>query len=115
MKGIFHTFRFSLLFLFKRGADRPLTVAGAAALDIHMVGMTFVIGIVDAFHRFTVNADGPAGMGNGAFKGIHSLPLLPETLAAGAVTAAGVVSAHHNVSLTAQMLIIVGTVFYRTF
>ena len=50
-----------LLFLESR-AGCSLTVAGVAALDIHMIGMTFVIGIINAFLRFAVDADGFAGM-----------------------------------------------------
>lgn len=103
------------LFLFKGRAGCPLAVAGAAALNVHMVGVAFVIGIVDTFYRFTVNADGSAGMGNGALKGIHTLLLLSEALTAGAVAVAGMLSAHTNVPLTAQMLVIVGTIVYRTF
>ena len=105
----------TFLSLFKGRAYRTPAVAGAAALNVHMVSMTFVIGIVDTFHRFAVNADGSAGMGNGAFKGIHALLLLPETFTAGIVTATGLLSAHHNVSLAAQVLVVVGTIVYRTF
>ena len=114
LKGINGKFQFCL-FLFKGRADCSLAVTGAAALDVHMVGMAFIIGIINTFYRFAVNTDGLAGMRNGAFERIHSLLLLPETLAAGAVAAAGMLPAHHNISFAAQMLFIVGTVFHRTF
>jgi len=103
------------LFLFKGRAGCPLAVTGAAALNVYMICVAFVIGVVDTFYRFAVNADGSAGVGNGALKGIHTLLLLSEALTAGAVAVAGMLPAHHNVSLAAQMLVIVGTIFYRTF
>ena len=80
-----------------------------------MIGMTFVIGIVYTFYRFAVDTDGLAGMDDRTFEGIQSLPLLDKALAAGPVTAAGMLSAHHDVSLAAKMLVIVGTIFHRTF
>ena len=92
-----------------------VAVAGAAALDIHMIRMTFVIGIIDAFYRFAVNADGLAGMNHGAFKGTHPLPLLKEALAAGVVAIAGMFSAHHNIPFAAQAILIVGTILYAAF
>ena len=79
-----------------------------------MIRRTLVIGIINTVGRLTVDADGRAGVGHRALERIHSLSFLRETLAAGIITAAGVLSAHHNISLAAQMLIIVGTIVYRT-
>lgn len=114
LKGTYLTYQ-SCLFLFKGRAGCSPAVAGAASLDVHMFRVAFVIGIVDTFHRFTINADGSAGMGYGTFKRIHPFPLLPEAVTAGFVAAAGMLSAHHDVSLAAEMLVIVGTIVYRTF
>jgi hypothetical protein len=80
-----------------------------------MFRMAFVIGVIDTFHRFTVNADGLAGMDHGTFKGIRSLFSLTEALTAGAVTTAGMGSTHHNIPLAAQMLLIIAAVFHCAF
>ena len=37
-------------------------IACSAALDIHMVCDTFIIAVVNALYRLTVNTDGAAGM-----------------------------------------------------
>ena len=103
-----------LLFLESR-AGRTLTVAGAAALDIHMIRMAFIIGIINALLRFAVDADGFARMDHGAFEGIHALPLLNKAFTAGSVAIAGALSSHHDISLAAQMLFIIGTILHRTF
>ncbi len=105
------------LLLLEGGACRSLAGAGPAALDVHMIRMTLVIGIIDTLHRLTVDADRLAGMDYGTLERIPALPLLHEALAAGAVTAAGMLPSHHDISLAAQMLllIVVGTVLHRTF
>jgi len=51
----------------------------------------------------------------GTLKSILSLSSLNKTLAAGFTTAAGMLSAYHDIALAAQMLLIVGTIFHRTF
>ena len=90
-------------------------VARPAARDVHMVSMTLVIRVKNAFYRLAVNTDGSAGMCHGTFEGIHPFPLLGEAFAAGFAAVAGMLSAHHDVPFTAQALIVVGTVFHRTF
>lgn len=103
------------LFLRKCSAGRLLTVAGAAALDVHMVCVAFVVGIVDALHRLAVDADGRTGMNHGTLEGIHPFPLRSKALTAGPVTVAGPFSANHDVALAAQVLVIVGAIIHRTF
>jgi hypothetical protein len=63
--------------------------------------MAFVIGIIYTFYRLAVNADGLAGMNNGAFEGIPALSFLNEALAAGSVTAAGMLPAHADIPFAA--------------
>ncbi len=103
------------LFLPEGGAFRPSAVAGPAALDVDMIRRTLIIGIINAVGCLAVNTDGLAGMGHRALERVHSLPFLREALAAGVVTAAGMLTAHHNISLATQMLLIVGTIIHRTF
>lgn len=79
-----------------------------------MVGMAFVVGIIYTLYRFAVDADDFAGVNHRTLIRIHSFPLLGETFTTGFITAAGMLSAHHNVSLAAQMLIIITAIFYRT-
>lgn len=106
-----------LLLLPERSAGRSLAFACAAALDIHMIRMAFIIGIINAFHCLAIDTDGSAGVNDGACKGISALSFLNKAFAAGPVTAAGMLSAYHNVAFAAQMLriVIVGTIFHRTF
>jgi len=80
-----------------------------------MVGMAFVVGIVDTFHRFAVYADCPAGMHYRTFERVHALPPLGKALAAGSLTVAGFLSAHADVPFAAQMLFIIAAVFHGTF
>ena len=54
-------------------------------------------------------------MGHGTLERIHPFSLLRKALAAGFVTVAGMLSAHHDVALAAQALVVVGTVFHSTF
>jgi len=44
-----------------------------------------------------------------------SFPALRKALAAGIVTVAGMLAAHHDIALTAKAFLVVGTVFYATF
>jgi len=80
-----------------------------------MLGMTFVIRIVDTLHSLTVDADNLAGMNHRTLKRIHSLPLLNKALTAGRLTIAGMFSAHHDIPLAAQTILIVDTVLHCTF
>lgn len=105
---------FTLFFLKGRALCRS-AVARSAALDIYMLRRAFIVGIVNTVGCLAVDADGGAGMRNRALKGIHSLPFLHEALTAGLVRAACMLAAHHNIALGAQMLLIIGTILYRTF
>ena len=90
-------------------------VACAAACDIHMIGMAFVIRVVNTLHRLTIDADSGTGMRHGTLEGIHPFSLLGKAFTAGFAAVARVLSAHHDISLATKTLIVVGTVFHRTF
>jgi len=100
------------LFLLKSRACGAFTVTCVSAPDIHMIGMAFIIGIINAFRCLAVNADGFAGMDYRTFERIGSCPLLNKAFAAGIITIAGMLSAHHNISLTAQAILIVDTTLH---
>ena len=103
------------LFFPECGTCRLLAVTGTTALDVHVIRMTFIIGIINALYRFTVNADGLAGMHHGALEGIRALPPLGETLAAGFPTAAGLLSAYHDIPFAAILVLIIHTGLCGTF
>jgi len=77
-----------------------------------MLRMALIVGIVDTFHGLAVDADRLAGMDDGTLKRPHPLSLLQKALAAGVITAAGMFSAHHDIPLAAQTVLIIGTVLY---
>lgn len=108
-------FSFCFLSLRKCCTGSFLAVTGAAALDIHMIRHALVIAVIDTLHCLAIDADGLTGMGQGTGKGIPSLSLLRKALTAGAVTVTGMLAAHHDVSLTAQTVLIIGTIFHNTF
>ena len=103
------------LFFSECGTGRLPAVAGAAAFDVHMLRHALVVAVIDAFHRLTVDADNPARMRQGITEGIPSLSLLCKALTAGAVTVTGMPAAYHDVSLAAQTILIIGTIFHNTF
>jgi len=80
-----------------------------------MLCHAFIIAVINASHCLTINADSFAWVRQGAGISIMSLPLLSKALTAGVLMTAGVLAAHHNVSLAAVAVIIIGTVCYRTF
>jgi len=80
-----------------------------------MLRVTFVIGIINTIYCFTVYADGAARVENRAFERVYPLSSAAEAFAAGSVTAAGMSPSHHNVSFTAQMLLVIGTVVHCAF
>lgn len=82
-----------------------------APLDIYMTGLTFIICIINTFCSLTVDADGSGGMTCGALEGILSLSPAGKALAAGLFTGAGVLSAHHDITLAAKVVFIVQTTF----
>lgn len=106
---------FQPLFFRERSACRLLAVTGTAAFDIHMIRYTLVIAVMNAFYSLTVDADRLAGMCDRTGKRIRSFSLVVKAFAAGIITVAGVLSCHHNISLAAQTVLIIGTAFYDTF
>lgn len=105
----------ALLFFRKGSACCFLTVTGAAALDIHMIRHTLVIAVMNAFYSLTVDADRLAGMCDRTGKRIRSFSLVVKAFTAGVITIAGMFSCHHDISFTAQAILIIGTTFYDTF
>ena len=102
--------------LFRKSSTGGLSaVAGSAALDIHMIRHTLIITVIDALYRLTVDADRMAWMSQGAAERIPPLSLLRKALTAGAVTVTGVLAAHHDVSLAAQTVLVIGTIFHNAF
>ena len=79
-----------------------------------MFRIAFVIAVVDTFHCFAVNTDGPAGMCQRTRKHIVSLSLLCKALTAGLLTVAGMLAAHHDISLGTEAVLVVGTIFHYT-
>ena len=80
-----------------------------------MVRMAFVIGVVYTFYCLAVNADGFAGVNHRTLIGVHPLSFGDKALTAGSVTAAGMLSSYHDVSLATQVLVIITAIFYNTF
>lgn len=102
--------------LFRKSSTGGLSaVAGSAALDIHMIRHTLVIAVINTFYRLTVDTDGMAWMRQGITERLSSLSLLRKALAAGAVTITGMLTSHHDVSLAAQTVLVIGTIFHNTF
>ena len=99
----------------KSSAGRLSAVAGSAALDLHMICHALVIAVINTFYRLTVDADRMAWMRQGITERLSSLSLLRKALTAGAVTVTGMLAAHHDVSLAAQTVLIIGTIFHNTF
>ena len=102
--------------LFRKSSAGGLsTVAGSAALDIYMIRHTLIITVIDALYRLTVDADRMTWMRQGITERFSSLSLLRKALTAGVVTVTGVLAAHHDVSLAAQTVLIIGTIFHNAF
>ena len=102
--------------LFRKSSTGGLSaVAGSAALDVHMLRHTLIITIINALYRLTVDTDGMAWMRQGITERLSSLSLLRKALAAGAVTITGMLTSHHDVSLAAQTVLVIGTIFHNTF
>jgi len=75
--------------------------------------MALIIGIVHALFRLAVDADRAAGMLQRTY--ICVIAPLGKALAAGAVTVAGMTASHHDIPLTAIVLLIVTAIFHTTF
>ena len=72
-----------------------------------MIRMTFIIVVMDTFHRITIDADRPAGI-HGIGRPISAL--LPKAFTAGIVLFACFASAHHDITLTAASVAVIGAV-----
>ena len=70
---------------------------------------------MNTFYSLTVDADRLAGMRDRTGKRIRSFSLVVKAFAAGIITVAGMLSCHHDISFTAQAILIIGTTFYDTF
>lgn len=81
-------------------------------LDVNMLRIAAVIRIVYALHCFAVDADMLAWMGNRACKAVAA-PLV-KALAAGIITVTGMLSSHHDVTLAAAVVFVVGTIAHST-
>ena len=86
----------------------------AAALNIHMLRRTLIIVIIGTIAGFTVNADIIGRMAGTAGIGIAAALSRDKALAAGLTLTAGALAAHHDVSLGAQVLLVVYAVFHNT-
>ena len=102
--------------LFRKSSTGGLSaVAGSAALDIHMLRHALVIAVINTFYRLTVDADRMAWMRQGAAERIPPLSLLRKAFTAGSVTVAGMLASHHDITLAAHTILIIGTIFHNTF
>jgi hypothetical protein len=73
-----------------------------------MVGMAAIIAVINAFYCLTVYADGLARMRNRACKAVAAS--LVKTFTTCIVAVTGMLSAHHNVTLTAAAVFVIGTI-----
>ena len=80
-----------------------------------MIRHTLIITVINALYCLTVDADRMAWMRQGIAERFSSLSLLRKALTAGVVTVTGVLAAHHDVSLAAQTVLVIGTIFHNTF
>lgn len=80
-----------------------------------MIRHTLIITVIDALYRLTVDADGMAWMRQGITERFSSLSLLCKAFTAGSVTVAGMLASHHDITLAAQTILIIGTIFHNTF
>lgn len=80
-----------------------------------MIRHTLIITIIDALYRLTVDADRMAWMRQGITERFSSLSLLCKAFTAGSVTVAGMLASHHDITLAAQTILIIGTIFHNAF
>ena len=77
-----------------------------------MICRAFVITVVDTFHRLAVNADDLTGMLNCAGKSV--ILSVRKAFTAGSLFGAGMLPAHHDITLTAILAFVIYAVFNRT-
>lgn len=80
-----------------------------------MIRHTLIITVIDALYRLTVDADRMAWMRQGITERFSSLSLLCKAFTAGSVTVAGMLASHHDITLAAQTILIIGTIFHNAF
>ena len=80
-----------------------------------MIRHALVIAVINTFYRLTVDADGMAWMRQGITERFSSLSLLCKAFTTGAVTVAGMLASHHDITLAAHTVLIIGTIFHNTF
>lgn len=108
-------FLFRDLLFRKSSAGGLSAITGSAALDIYMIRHTLIITVIDALYRLTVDADRMAWMRQGITERFSSFSLLRKTFTAGAITVTGVLASHHDITLAAHTILIIGTIFHNTF
>jgi hypothetical protein len=101
--------KFFSLLLSEGSACGLLTVTGSAALDVHMLCTALIIFVVNALHGFAVDGDGSGRMGKGA---CHGTSFFPEAFTTGLILSASMLAAHTDIALTAQTVLIIGTIFH---
>ena len=79
-----------------------------------MLRRTLIILVVHALGRLTVDTDIVGGMTGAIGVGVAAAPAGEKALAAGLISAAGMLSSHHNVPLGTQSLLVVHTIFHST-
>lgn len=77
-----------------------------------MIRVTFIIVVMDAFHRITIDTDCAAGI-HGVGRPISAL--LPKTFAAGIVLPARFASAHHDIAFAAASVTVISAIRYTAF
>ena len=87
----------------KRRAGGFPTVSGTASAHVHMLCLTFIIGIVAAFYRFAVDLRHPVRIS--VCVSCAAFLLLFKILTAGFITAAGLCAAYHNVASAAAVTV----------
>ena len=87
-------------------------VSGTASAHVHMLCLTFIIGIVAAFYRFAVDLRHPVRIS--VCVSCAALLLLFKILTAGFITAAGLCAAYHNVVSAAAVSVMKAAGFHTT-
>ena len=101
----------STLFFDKCCTACLLTLTCAIPLNIHMLRKAFVVCIVLTFTCFAVNPDGSAGMFQSADIRVCA-SLLSKAFAAGVILRAGMLAAHHDITLASGFVLNVHTILY---
>ena len=98
------------LSLTKSTAGGLTTIAGTAALDVHMLRRALIVLVVDTVRRLTVDADDAAWMLQRT--GIRAFSALYKALTAGILVLVRPFPADTYIAFTAVTLIVLGRNFY---